>query len=72
MIDWIKREYRRFRDSRTVKLAYAAKLLALIGAAMELMPAFRGMINPMVYPIIIAVLGVAGKHLRVATTTGIE
>jgi len=72
MINWIRKEYKRFCNSKTVKLAYAAKATAIIGATMELLPTFEGMINPVLYPIIIGLLGFAGKQIRLATNTKLD
>lgn len=72
MIDWIKNEYRRFKESRTVKLAYAQSLLGVLAVVLELMPFTKDLMSPTVYGVIFAVFGLIAKRLRLATSTSLK
>ena len=72
MIDWFKKEYRRFKESRTVRLAYYTKALGVVMTLSSLLPVLKDYITPETMGVAVIILGYLAKQLRLATTTGIE
>jgi len=72
MINWIKKEYRRFKGSRTVRLSYYQKLSGIVGFVLIILPTTRDLIPPEIYPVLMAAFGFWAKNLRLKTSVGIE
>ena len=68
MINWIKKEYQNFCNSKTVKLAYAKKLAGIVTFLIGLLPQFQGFINPMWLGVMLYVLGEIDNQLRKVTS----
>ena len=68
MIDWIKKEYAAFKASRTIRLAYAQKALAVVTGLAALLPAFRGYLTPEFFVAANAVFGIIANYLRKRTS----
>ena len=71
-MNWIKREYRAFCTSRTIRLAYAQGLANVIGGAMTLLPSFEGYFSPQLFIALNAVFAFAFNMLRKATDTALS
>lgn len=67
-MDWLRNEYRRFKESRTIRLAYAQKALGFVTLALELLPFTQGYMTPAVYGIVMVLFGHLSKQLRMATS----
>jgi len=68
MIDWFKQEWNNFKNSRTIRLAYAQGLANIIGGIMTLLPSFEGYFSPQLFIAINAVFALAFNVLRKLTT----
>ena len=71
MITWIKNEYKAFKSSRTIRLAYAQKALAVVTGILSLMPSFRGYLTPELFMAVNGVFGVIANSLRKSTSSAI-
>ncbi|MBL4664305.1 MAG: hypothetical protein JKY22_12310 [Flavobacteriaceae bacterium] len=71
MINWIKKEYKAFCTSRTIRLAYAQGLANIIGGAMTLLPSFEGYFSPQLFIVVNAVFAMAFNVLRKVTDTAL-
>ncbi len=71
MINWIKHEYRNFKNSRTIRVAYAKKLLGVIGVVASLLGALEPTLNPMHVAVSLIILGVIDDKLRKVTSSAI-
>ena len=67
MINWIKKEYENFCNSKTVKLAYAKKLAGVVTFSIGLLPQFQEFISPMWFGVVLYVLGEIDNQLRKVT-----
>jgi len=72
MINWIKKEYHAFKNSRTIKLSYAQKALAIVTIALEIMPATKGYMSIELFALLNGVLAVIANHLRKVTTKSLD
>jgi len=71
-MEWLEKEFKAIRTSKTVQFAYAKKLAGLVSVLLALSGYFESSIDPMWFGAGVALLGMIDNKLRKVTRKPLE
>jgi hypothetical protein len=71
-MSWLKKEYKAFKTSKTIRLAYAKKLAGLVSLILSNIGYFESSLAPATFGLVLIGLGAADNHLRKVTTKSLD
>ena len=71
-MNWLREEIQNFQNSKTIRLAYAKKLLGLVTVVLALSGNFKVLIDPLYFGVGMTLLGMIDDKLRKLTNKSLE
>ena len=71
-MNWLKKEYNAFMNSRTIRIAYIKKLAGLVSVLLAVSGHFEAVIDPVWFGVGLTLLGMADNKLRKITSEPLE